>query len=514
MIEEVLVILFNSIEKERVLSPFLHKQNKTNMNKIKIILSVIFLLALLLKLNSQTVTISSNTPTTLTVFQPLDNSFNKSIKTSEVELKPNLSLVYNFDFPDFGYVVFQIKETAVKITVALISNTNLYINIIDGVFEIKGDNAQGISFFNNTFVSQGFQEYTQQIGSLYNNNIDSYPNKYEELSKLIYNGTFKSTLSILDSLQNNNNISLSFHELMRKDIELAINTQIIDKYIALSKTKLPNSNSINIKNEINRLFSQLMISDNNILMYYYSPIYINSYYKYKYRNKESMHLLRKKHDVDLESTFGPYYIYLFAPDYIMLPRLSTAIIIQRLYGVNEFNADKLYNYLVKRFPKSEYLDYLSTDFKVKEVESNIDPIIIKKQINTLKELTDLPELKGSYILIDLWATWCAPCKVEFQKKEALYNLLSKYNNIKLAYISIDEDRFASYWEKSIKDLELEGVHIKTNNSLYKEIEKEIYGNKPFLIPQYFLMDPNGNVIDKELPRLDEIEEMEKILSVL
>lgn len=227
-----------------------------------------------------------------------------------------------------------------------------------------------------------------------------------------------------------------------------------------------------------------------------------------------MDLLRKKHDVDLESTFGPYYIYLFAPDYIMLPRLSTAIMIQRLYGVNEFNADTLYNYLVKRFPKSEYLDYLSTDFKVKEVESNIDPIIIKKQINTLKELTDLPELKGNYILIDLWATWCAPCKVEFQKKEALYNLLSKYNNIKLAYISIDEDRFVSYWEKSIKDLELEGVHIKINNSLYKEIEKEIYGNKPFLIPQYFLMDPNGNVIDKELPRLDEIEEMEKILSVL
>lgn len=484
------------------------------MNKTKLILSVICLFVFLLKLSAQTVTISSNSPTTLTVFQPLDNSFNKRVKTNEIDLKPNLSAIFNFDFPDFGYVVFQIKETAVKITVALISNTNLNINIIDGVFEIKGDNAQGISFFNNTFVSQGLEKYLHHIGSLYNNNIGNYHNKYEELSKLIYNRTFKSTLFILDSLQNNNNISSSFHELMRKDIELAINTQIIDKYIALSKTKLPNSNSINIKNEINRLFSQLMISDNNILMYYYSPIYINSYYKYKYRNKESMDLLRKKHDVDLESTFGPYYIYLFAPDYIMLPRLSTAIMIQRLYGVNEFNADTLYNYLVKRFPKSEYLDYLSTDFKVKEVESNIDPIIIKKQINTLKELTDLPELKGNYILIDLWATWCAPCKVEFQKKEALYNLLSKYNNIKLAYISIDEDRFASYWEKSINDLKLEGVHIKTNNSLYKEIEKEIYGNKPFLIPQYFLMDPNGNVIDKELPRLDEIEEMEKILSVL
>ena len=80
------------------------------------------------------------------MFQPLDNSFNKRVKTNEIDLKPNLSAIFNFDFPDFGYVVFQIKETAVKITVALISNTNLNINIIDGVFEIKGDNAQGISF--------------------------------------------------------------------------------------------------------------------------------------------------------------------------------------------------------------------------------------------------------------------------------------------------------------------------------------------------------------------------------
>lgn len=482
------------------------------MKKKYFTLYAILIFAVSFQINSQTVTMTADTQTTLTVFQPIDNSFNERIPTSEVELKPNLSLTYSFDFHDFGYVVFQIKGTSVKLTIPIIRGTNLNIKLVDEVFEIAGDNDKGVIFFNNILLSQGFQRHTQRIGEIFDNNMNNFENKYEELSLLIHNRIIQPFSSSLDSLQNNFSVSNSFRELIIKDIEYAIYTRIIDKYKALLRTNLPIEKSLNIKNEIDRLFSKLTISDKNISMYYYTSGFISSFYRYKYANKTMFEELKRSNELDIESTFGPYYIYLFAPDYITIPKLSNAIIIQKEYGVQEFNTSNLYSYLMNSFPESEYLHYLSTYFEVKELPNDEVLIVIEKEVNKLEELAYLPELKNNYLLIDLWATWCTPCKIEFQKKESLYEILSKYDNLKLVYLSIDEDKFYSYWKKSIKELKLEGFHIKTNSSLYKDIEKKVYGNNPFLIPRYFLMDSTGNVIVKELPRLSEIEKLRKALN--
>ena len=71
------------------------------MKKKYFTLYAILIFAVSFQINSQTVTMTADTQTTLTVFQPIDNSFNERIPTSEVELKPNLSLTFSIYFHDF-----------------------------------------------------------------------------------------------------------------------------------------------------------------------------------------------------------------------------------------------------------------------------------------------------------------------------------------------------------------------------------------------------------------------------
>lgn len=123
--------------------------------------------------------------------------------------------------------------------------------------------------------------------------------------------------------------------------------------------------------------------------------------------------------------------------------------------------------------------------------------------------TSLSDLKGSYVYIDVWATWCAPCKAEIPAlKEIEKEFQAK--NIKFVSISVDKDGDYETWKSMVKDEALSGLQLIADNNFESDFIKA-YGINA--IPRFILIDPDGNIYDADAPRPSNPELKELFISL-
>jgi len=110
--------------------------------------------------------------------------------------------------------------------------------------------------------------------------------------------------------------------------------------------------------------------------------------------------------------------------------------------------------------------------------------------------TSLDDLKGKYVYIDVWATWCGPCKGEIP---FLKNIEKEYHdkNIEFVSLSIDREKDHETWKKMVVDKELSGIQLFASAD-QKKILKNDY--KITGIPRFILIDPAGNIVSAKAPR--------------
>lgn len=118
--------------------------------------------------------------------------------------------------------------------------------------------------------------------------------------------------------------------------------------------------------------------------------------------------------------------------------------------------------------------------------------------------TSLSDLKGKYVYVDVWATWCGPCKVEIPH---LKKLEAEFHDKKIAFVSMsidDDKRHKGSWEKAheawktmVAEKELGGVQIMAPKGWESDFVKNYKING---IPRFILIDPEGNVVDPDAPR--------------
>ncbi|MGQ1785432.1 TlpA family protein disulfide reductase [Saccharicrinis sp. GN24d3] len=108
----------------------------------------------------------------------------------------------------------------------------------------------------------------------------------------------------------------------------------------------------------------------------------------------------------------------------------------------------------------------------------------------------LSDFRGKYVYIDVWATWCGPCKAEIP---FLKEVEKKYHdkNIEFISLSVDKVEDTEKWEKFVKEKELGGVQLIADKDWNSEFVQK-YQIKG--IPQFILIDPDGKIVQPSAPR--------------
>lgn len=151
------------------------------------------------------------------------------------------------------------------------------------------------------------------------------------------------------------------------------------------------------------------------------------------------------------------------------------------------NQSTKYGVMVRKFLE------LSTDFKIGDKATDF------KLPDLNGNLLGLNRFKDKYILLDFWSSNCGPCLIE--NPDLLKNY-KKYRDRGFEIIGVSLDRNREDWEKTVKRDSM----IWTTVSDLKGFDGDLpLTYNVYFIPTYYLIDPNGVIIDKILGRgqLDE-----------
>lgn len=108
--------------------------------------------------------------------------------------------------------------------------------------------------------------------------------------------------------------------------------------------------------------------------------------------------------------------------------------------------------------------------------------------------TSLDDLKGKYVYIDVWATWCGPCKKEIPY---LKKIEKAYHGKNIEFVSISLDRKKDYdkWRAMIIEKELKGIQLWAKEDNTFADAYTVTG-----IPRFILIDPQGRIVRADAPR--------------
>lgn len=119
--------------------------------------------------------------------------------------------------------------------------------------------------------------------------------------------------------------------------------------------------------------------------------------------------------------------------------------------------------------------------------------------------TSLSDFKGKYVYVDVWATWCGPCKAEIP---SLKEIEKSYHGKNIEFVSISVDNGRGYkdksfeaskegWKAMIAEKEMGGTQLFADKAWESDFTK---GYKVNSIPRFILIGPDGTVVNPDAPR--------------
>ena len=108
----------------------------------------------------------------------------------------------------------------------------------------------------------------------------------------------------------------------------------------------------------------------------------------------------------------------------------------------------------------------------------------------------LSDFKGKVVYIDVWATWCGPCKKEIPYMAKLEEEYAGNKNIIFMSVSIDAEKDIEKWKAMVKEKNMKGIQLFAGE--HKADISDPY--KINAIPRFMLVGKDGKMINSNAPR--------------
>jgi len=442
----------------------------------------------------------SNVHIYMSYFKPFENFSNEAI-SEKVKID---SLGY------FTIGVNHISATMIKLQIdskyiSLFLEPGDSIHIILNIDELKeynkytndeiafkGINAEGIYFYNIIYNAKLTDKFLGLKTIFAKKNEYTTNQLLEGISK-----EFQNQTNWIDSLLAEKEITVNFSSFFKTEI----NVKLIGECCRLIKQYFEKGDEDSRKkgDTINKKILEFIDIDSPYLNYCLSmKTYYFDYYGYHYKVNTTS--LKPAKILPEEFT-----VFELAPTEIRKYLVGSYIINFKETFPTLYDYCSLYKQYIEMYNDGELVEHMKKSdvcgFPL-EYEKNIK--ILYLQEDNIQSLID-NNFKGSKLYIDLWATWCIPCKVEFKYYDNdLLSFFDKYNITNL-FISIDEDEKDTQWKQDIYKLNLKGYHIRANEKLIKSIKEKIFSQEVMSIPRYVLVDEKGEIININANRPNSIK---------
>lgn len=166
---------------------------------------------------------------------------------------------------------------------------------------------------------------------------------------------------------------------------------------------------------------------------------------------------------------------------------------------------KIVNNIPEEYSNTVYSKMLKEKLAIMKSlqKGEVAPDIVRK--DTLGNEIALSSLRGKYVLLDFWASWCGPCRKENPWVKRAYKMY-KDKGFDVYAVSFDYPGNRENWINAIKEDDLPWHHVSSLQG-WRDPAAKTYNISG--IPAPFLLDPEGKIIEKH----DNLRE-EKLLNVL
>ena len=172
--------------------------------------------------------------------------------------------------------------------------------------------------------------------------------------------------------------------------------------------------------------------------------------------------------------------------------VSPIVLIQLMELENSSKAEELYSVLSKEVRNTDMAKYVQSQIEESKINAIGTVMADFSQADTSGKMIRLKSLRGQYVLVDFWASWCKPCREENPNVVANFN---KYKNKNFTVLGVSLDQSKPAWLNSIKTDALYWTQLSDLKGWKNDVAAQF---RITSIPQNFLLDPEGKIIAKNL----------------
>ena len=352
-------------------------------------------------------------------------------------------------------------------------------------FQIKGANAAAHAYYNNVYNKIPINQAYPIWDIFEEHNTKSTEGIISEIAQEI-----ERQSKWVDSLQNEGEITPTYAAYMKTEIASTLAWEAgnqCDKHLERGKatTSAEYIKSSKIKRQ---LFKMVDPTDPRLSGCRSVFSYAATYYSE----------LQKHQEIDTAKVILKDEAYIaLAPPALQSYWWGRALYASKMYAPAKYNYCELFEKYKTQYNNQAVTEYLiQTGVCSPHTNETIIAESLDADLFTFIQY-NLPKKRH---FIDLWATWCAPCKGEFIAYDSSFYAFMQQHSVKLVYISIDKASNKTKWEKEAKALNLIGTHFLAGEKLQNSIKEVVYESEHMAIPRYLILDEAGHILSDNFLR--------------